>query len=521
MSNVVFTATQWTGTSAPASSDVDGTSENWSTTPAQTVVTNAKGLADFTNLADGYYLFQQTTTVNGIATVRPFIVQVNHSDSQAGVVNVYPKLDISSSSMLGTLATVSKGTVINNYNTNNPNDVDTNSSNGTVSATTGSAAAAQNLKNSDNNAGNAADANGSWGYDATGDNANTTTAGMGDTVNWNVNTVFDSSQTNNNTITKDSNNTAVAPTGSYQVIDKLPSNVTLSGTTITVNYTKSDGTAGSLTLTQGTDFTVGSDNTVTITLSPAEQQQIAKDLGNTDGALNFVIPTTITTATPGTYQDSPSTLITNAYGADLSTKATSDNVSTINVGGVDFTKTDGTNPITNVAKGAKFVLVKAKNLKAAQDFEKTLTISSTGEITDGNVSNDTAELVNTDGTVPTTASAVSVVTMNTADGSVGSWSGLNLVDNNTDKTNTDNYYVVELVSPTGYVLPDTGTAANVFSVKADTTPAASDSSVANKKPFILPFTGGEGLTGIIIIATVAGLAAFAIRRRRDNEEEQA
>lgn len=53
----------------------------------------------------------------------------------------------------------------------------------------------QTLTNTDNNAGNENLANGTWTNGS--DNQNTTTAAAGNTVNWNVNTVFDSSQTNN------------------------------------------------------------------------------------------------------------------------------------------------------------------------------------------------------------------------------------------------------------------------------------------------------------------------------------
>lgn len=56
-------------------------------------------------------------------------------------------------------------------------------------------------------------------------------------------------------------------------------------------------------------------------------------------------------------------------------------------------------------------------------------------------------------------------------------------------------------------------------VKASTSPQATDITITNSKPFALPFTGGEGLAGIIAIASVSGVVAFTIKRRKGNEEE--
>ncbi|MDR0299691.1 MAG: flagellar hook-length control protein FliK, partial [Streptococcaceae bacterium] len=59
MSGVVFTATKWTGAAAPSQTDVDGSSASWNGT-VTSVTTDSTGLADFTGLSTGFYLFKQT-----------------------------------------------------------------------------------------------------------------------------------------------------------------------------------------------------------------------------------------------------------------------------------------------------------------------------------------------------------------------------------------------------------------------------------------------------------------------------
>lgn len=76
MANVTFSATKYTGTGVPT-----GVADSAFSGAKVTALTDAKGLADFTGLSDGYYLFHQVTTVNGITTVGDFIVQVNLEDS--------------------------------------------------------------------------------------------------------------------------------------------------------------------------------------------------------------------------------------------------------------------------------------------------------------------------------------------------------------------------------------------------------------------------------------------------------
>ena len=230
MANVTFSATKYVGTGVPTGVTDPSFTDTTSVAP---VTTDASGLADFTGLTDGYYLFHQVTTVNGITTVGDFIVQVSHEDSQAGIVNVYPKLDMSSSAGLGTSATTNAD---DNFNGQTPNQI----ANPNVTGNSD-----QTLTNVDGNAGNENLANGTWTNGA--DNQNTTTAAAGNTVNWNVNTVFDSSQTNNG-------NGTTGVTGTYIVTDQLPNNLvnssTVTASTVIVNVTNGSGTkVGTLTPT--------------------------------------------------------------------------------------------------------------------------------------------------------------------------------------------------------------------------------------------------------------------------------
>ena len=473
MANVTFSATKYVGTGVPTGVTDPSFTDTTSVAP---VTTDASDLADFTGLTDGYYLFHQVTTVNGITTVGDFIVQVSHEDSQAGIVNVYPKLDMSSSAGLGTSATTNAD---DNFNGQTPNQIANPNATGNSD---------QTLTNTDNNAGNENLANGTWTNGS--DNQNTTTAAAGNTVNWNVNTVFDSSQTNNG-------NGTTGVTGTYIVTDQLPNNLVNSSTvtvsTVIVNVTNGSGTKVG-TLTPTTDYTITNDGNgkIVVTLTTAGQQHAASLLGNADGALNIIIPSTVKSAI-GSATDSATTTITNAYGADLST--TTAVKSTLNVGGLEMTKTDAS---TNAAYF---------NNSASGGTVTNLTSSKAAFVT-----GDTSGNANTSATAP--------VTFTTGKDGIATFNGLNLVDNNTDGSNTTNYYLVEVAAPTGYQLPSVTTAANLTgAVTASTAPAATDTTITNNKPFALPFTGGQGLAGIIAIATVSGVIAFAIKRRKDNEEE--
>ena len=519
MSNVTFSATKYAGSGVPT-----GTTDAAFTGATVTATSNASGLADFTGLTDGYYLFHQVTTVNGITTVKDFIVQVNTTDSQAGTVNVYPKLDMSSSAGLADTATTNAS---DNFNGKTPNDF---LSAGTLTGT--GAKTDQTLSGTGSTIGGTQGDN-DYTWSANSDDQNTTTAAGNNIVNWNVNSVFDSSQTSDGSTTG-----TVSVTGTYVVTDKLPTNLVdisnVNNNSVIVNVTDATGKAVG-TLTAGTDYSVttAADGTVTVTLTAKGQTDTAALLNGKDGALNIVIPTTVLPNAVGSAKDSATTSITNAYGADLST--TTPVSSTLNVGGLDFQKVDATSnaPLA----GAMFVLVQAKDYASAQALVEANASYFNNSAQTGNpstMSNADAAFVTgapdatnapAEANGDTNKSTIAMTTTN-ADG-IAAFSGLNLVDDNTDTTNQQNYFAVEVMAPKGYTLPSATNGANVFSaggLKATTTAfnltsSVDSNTITNTKPFDLPFTGGAGIGAILVIATVAGVSALVIRRKKNNDEE--
>lgn len=479
MANVTFTATQITPVGSASVATIDPTNPSTYTTVGSPITqkTDSTGMADFTGLTDGNWLFQQITTVGGITTVAPFVVTVNSSDSAAGDVNVYPKLDMQKSSGIFDIATTNADS---NYNsTGTPNAIAAPNASASSSTTAGT------------------DTN-------TADASNTTTAGNGNIVAFNVNTVFDQSQISNTTDPATDN-----PASQYIITDVIPSALTVNLGGIVV----SDGTQS---LTPTTDYTTNnSGGTVTVTLTAAGQAKVNADLiaaSATSLNLNTYIPTTVPDGTVGSFSDSATSTITNAYGVSLG--VTDPAVTTVNVGGLDFTKTDGTNPITTA--DAQFVLVKADSMADAQAL---VTANASYFNNTAQTGNPTTMSSSTAAFVMNTAGAIQSTTINAS--GVGSFTGLNLVDNNTDSTNQQNYFVVEVKAPTGYQLPTVSTGANVFGAElANTAPQASDNSITNNKPFALPFTGGMGVIAIVLIASAAGIGAIAIRRRKDEDEKE-
>jgi hypothetical protein len=426
--------------------------------------------------------------------VKNFIVQVSTTAGTAAV-NVYPKLDMSSSSGIGAAVTTNAD-ANHNTTTGAPSTLD-----GT-NTTTGY----QNLADTSGTANNTAQTNGTWAVASGKANQNTTTAGAANTVNWNVNTVFDSSQT--------TGTTSATSAGTYVITDILPKGVTYTSTAI--NVTDATG-ANKLTFTPAASdiaTTVNADGTTTVvvTLSSAEQLSIATALGNADGALNTVISSTVDPSTVGVLKDSATYAATNAYGAVLTTAVTAQS-STLNVGGVTLQKTDA---LTGAKlAGSKFALVRADNLADAQAYAKTLAIAGDGTVT-GATTGTNANLVTTTN-VDGTAGTPVIATVDNAGTAL--FTGLDLVDANVDTTNAQNYYAVELQAPTNYNMPSQGT---VFAVTANTAPSTADfttNTVTNATTFELPFTGGRGIAMLVIVAAGAGFAAIAIKRRKKDEDK--
>ncbi|KZK06642.1 Flagellar hook-length control protein FliK [Lactococcus cremoris] len=473
--------------------------------------TDATGLADITGLSDGYYLIYQVTTVGGIRTVQPFIIQVNTADASAGVLNVYPKMNLGSSNTAADSVLV-KGDPTDTVT--DPNTV----SNSKLSTTGATGTTSDDVTYANQDV-----------------NSNVNTAGSNDTVTWNINSVFDQSQVTN------SDNAGNNVTGSYSITDTQDSGNPAGLSTLTVskvNVTNSDGKILGA-LSSGTDYTVSGG---TVTLTTAGQLKaaglIAADAGSTKtygttGGINVQYTSTVSDAAIGVFKDAPSTNIVNAYGTNLSDSSVNTGIkaSVLNVGGIDFQKVDAHSTST-LLKGAQFVLVQAKTAADAQNLVETNTRLFNNETqTDGSafvaVTSDNAKFV-------TDSTGKALLATTNASG-VAEFTALNLVDTNTDASNTANnngtYYAVEVHAPNkadgndnNYALPTVSTAANVFPVNATTTSfngsgTTDSNTISNTQPFALPFTGGQGLAGIIAIATVSGVVAFAIKRRKDNEEE--
>lgn len=553
--------------------------------------TNASGVAEFDQVPDGYYLVQQVTKVGGVYEIQPFIVNIVNGNT----VNIYPKMDLANaSSSTGSIGvTNAKDTVTNIYN-NKTSEKD-------------SAKTSPTGVNPDTDFSDLTDLN-------TEDDSNTTTAGAGDNVNFNDNTAFDGSQTvtnntstltnidttagtatanNGDTLVQVDQNGKTLPsnvyydgtnkvyyiensdgtetvTGSYSIADTLPSNVTLKDGATSGDVTSdvlipsvvdTSGTTIPLTgtdqLTPATDYYATDDNgVITITLTPTGQQKVADALGTTttsgnnlSGMLNVQVETVVPDGAVGVGTNTVTSTITNAYTTDLSS---TQQTSTLNVGGLDITKTDGSAAITNATIPAKFVLVKALNYADAVNLVKqnasqftnniptsqitvTNTDGTTSQLVLGATSTLTASSATTDGQADTTAATPVVGTLD-ANGHI-TFKGLDLSDATSatavsvnGTSNTDNYFAVEVQAPVGsdgtkYQLPSPTTGANVFgntdAMNVNTTPDYTDNSIVNVKPFNLPFTGGEGILAVLVIAGVATGAAIVIRKRRNNEDEKA
>lgn len=480
MSNVQFSATKITPTGA-ASAMVNSTGDvvssaftaDVSTRKIQKTDTN--GMTDFTGLTDGYWLFHQMTLVGGVQTVKDFIVTVNTSDTtNKGPLNVYPKQDMTKYKNLFDIAATNAD---DNYNGKTPNELVSPNADTTTLIDT-----------------NESDA------------AYTTTAAAGNKVGWNVNTSFDKSQWTNTSDTVTSPDIADNVKAKFTIEDTIPAGFTIGIPTLK---------AGTTALTPEVDYTMTITNqVVSVSLTNDGMKKVAGLLDAATGRINMnlYIPTTVSgSVTAGSYKDNAKTTIINAYGVDLSSTPKN---STVNIGGVQLTKTDGTSAITS--SPATFVLVRAKDAAAAEALVKKHASSFNGSSSDlsslptAYSSTDKASFVTqADGTIAVKTTGVS---------GVATFSGLNLVDTNTDTENTSNYFAVEVIAPDGFQLPTATTAANVTKVNASTIPAAHNNDIVNNKPFPLPFTGGAGIVAVVLVAGAAGFAAMVIRKKKQEVE---
>jgi len=78
------------------------------------------------------------------------------------------------------------------------------------------------------------------------------------------------------------------------------------------------------------------------------------------------------------------------------------------------------------------------------------------------------------------------------------------------------YYAIETQAPKGYNRPTA-----VVDVMASIDPTTTKVEVSNNldgSNIKLPFTGGQGLVGILVIAAVAGTSSIVIRRRKGSKK---
>ncbi|QDK70928.1 beta strand repeat-containing protein [Lactococcus protaetiae] len=525
--------------------------------------TNSNGVATLSSLPNGYYLVQQETKVGGVYEIQPFIVNVDGNTGSAtsptspgAVTNVYPKLDLTTTmNTQNTAVTNAEDAVTNtlNNNTATPND---------LSPATSAKAGALNTPTS--NQSDLTDL-------SVSDTGNTTTAAGGNQVSFNLNTSFDASQVTNaadgsttsTSYTDSSGNSYI--TGSYSITDILPTDSSTKQQLATLNNNLTgdvtdDVTIPSIVLTTGddagkdlllslkanTDYTATSTDgkTITIALTSQGQVDIANQIaaatgtpvGQVSGTLNIQVATTVPTTAVGSAMNLVTTNVTNAFGTTLTTGSAGNTTasSTLNVGGLDIEKVDTDNsPIKNVTNGATFVLINAASWADAQklvrdnaaSFDNTIpmkqiTDSSTGAAL---VLGNSSGAVDASGATMTPVSAVS----STTDGTL-SFTGLDLSGSgNSSKTTqgqsntgaSGNYYAVEVKAPTGYQLPNPSTGANVFgptnSMNVSTNPV--QNLIQNSKPFALPFTGGKGIIGVIILAGTLTVGGVVIRKRHGDK----
>lgn len=541
-------------TNVVASGD-PSTVENYGFTlgATQNVTTGTNGVATMSNLPDGYYLVQQETLVGGVTEITPFIVQVSNGSS----TNVYPKENLNTSNATyNTAVTDAKNAVTGVNETgvtlNAPKAVDTVTD--TATADTGNiitVAAGNKVTFNLNTTFDTSQVSG--GSTATSSNSTSTTTGsysLSDTLP--VSTA----------LAKGTTSGALDPS---EVSVLVPVNTT-SAIPLPNGGSVTPDTNGNLTL-PASDYSASiASGVVTVTLNAQGQQDVNYLLQNDAAAnavansstsnqsetidvqLNTVATNTIASTVASDDTNSYSTTVTNAYGVTLSAATSTAATSTVIVGGTQLTKVDSNK---NNLAGAQFVLVEAANIDDAKalveansnlfksspsdpDGSSTNTLAAVSDLTKSSLANgsNTASFVTGDAgltTAPANVTSTNLVKGTSDTNGIIEFTGLNLNDDLTDltasptKTN-QNYYAVELVAPSGYQLPNAATGQNVFQLTAaDTTQTVNDTNtfVYNAKPFNLPFTGGEGIAAVLVMAGVAAGGAIIVRKRRNNEEEKA
>lgn len=410
---------------------------------------------------DGYYLVTQTTSSDGITEAAPFIVQVplnstgtSPDGSWTYDVNVYPKLDASQYTNPDETIGLNDGT-----NTDKQSSIF-----------------------------------------------------VGQNVTWNLATNFPTSMR-----IKNSGDSFTYGTAEFK--DQLDSNLTYQSITFstalqnTSTYSFSHITP--LTLIADKDYTLSTEKgMVDIILNKTGIDKVLAALpAATPGNTSMFIPN-ITTQVSAAYNcgqigNSFIPNLTNAYGINLNPNNTPSNDNTpTNPGGGNVPDLYlGALTIKNIdsvsktaLEGAKFAIAtsqdNASKKKYIQQDDNGILYADISAVPEGVITKDYTKTTDVTGQAQ--------------------FSGLKLVDktgiDSVDKANTT-YYVTEISAPSGYDVANAP-----FEVTAGISPINNDlKNNLNGSNIHLPFTGGQGMIGLIIIAGVAAGASIVIRRRTKDE----
>ena len=410
---------------------------------------------------DGYYLVTQTTSSDGITAAAPFIVQVplnytgtSPDGSWTYDVNVYPKLDASQ--------------YTNPDKTIGLNDETNTDKQSSIFA--------------------------------------------GQNVTWNLATNFPTSM-------RIKNSDGSFTYGKAEFKDQLDSNLTYQSITFSTALQNTSPNSFSqitpLTLIADEDYTLSTTKgMVDIILKNTGIDKVLKALpAATPGNTSMFIPniTTMVSAnyTVGQIGNSFIPNLTNAYGVNLNPNSNPSNPGTpttpggqtpdLYLGALSLKKVDSVSG--TVLQGAVFGIATSAAKASAGDFVQ--------KGSDGTLYADKES-------VPKGVQTTDYTQKTDVTGQA-QFSGLKLVDktavDSVDKVNTT-YYVTEISAPTGYNTPN-----GPFQVTAGiTTPVNKLTNNLNGEKIKLPFTGGQGIIGLIIIAGVAAGGSIIIRRRKTIDE---
>lgn len=447
--------------SNPATYNTEGT--------AITAKTDSTGTATLSigtgNGNDGYYLVTQTTSTDGITGTAPFIVQVplnSTGTSPDGTwtydVNVYPKLNVEQYS-----------------------DPD---------------------KTIDLNDGTNTDKQGS--------------VFAGQEVTWNLAINFSQSM-------RISNSDGSYTYGSVEFKDTLNSNLTYQSISFSVALQNDSSNAfssiSSLTLSSGTDYTLSTSNgsiDLKLTTSGIDKVLAALPTETSTNHAVFMPNITTTVSSAYTYGEIGNSFIPelmNAYGINLNSGNNSSNPTTV----ADPDAGNNPNETPDLYLGA-LTISKVDSVAGTPLSGATFGIATTQT----NAENKDFVQQAADGTLYADKEAVpaGVATTNytktTDSNGKATFVGLQLQDGTSvttaAKANTT-YYVTEISAPSGYNLPNAP-----FEVTAGISNVTNDlTNNLNGSNIHLPFTGGEGMIGLIIIAGVAATASIVIRRRSNTK----